>query len=770
MKYRHIFLLWGVVLAGWSTLGAQTLFPELAPVFQDDLLPRIDIWLPPDSLAQLLAPGNEELDYPWHATFVFNNGAQADTVTEIGFRLRGNTSLYARKKSFKVSFNSYVPGRKWEHLEKLNLNGEHNDPTVARSKIAWDLLRRMGVPAPRANHVRLYINGAYFGLYVNVEHIDEQFVQLRFGNNDGNLYKCLWPADLAYKGADPDLYKAAFSGRQAYELVTNLPANDYSDLAHFIDVLNNTPLPDLPCALEAVLDVDTWLRVMAFDVLAGNWDGPVFNKNNFYLYHNTANGRFEVIPYDLDNTLGIDWLGMDWSMRNIYAWAPGGGELRPLYTRVLQVPEYKNRFSYYVKSFAGVLFSDAVIFPYIDSLKSRIAGAAAIDPYRPLDYGFTFDDFNKAYTQALPHFHTPIGLKSYIVVRRQSALQQLQAGNIFPVITALEHNAPNAAQAIWVAATVADDGPPPIAVQVCYRWSGQGLVCQDMYDDGVHLDGLSGDGRYGAILPATGQATTVEYFVRATDALGQQSREPRCGMAELPVGKASTAVVINEFMASNTSTYADAAGEYDDWIELLNTGDVPLYLGNFYLSDNENTPGKWQLPPVWIQPQQHLVFWADGDTGQGPEHASFKLDAGGEFIGIFENTGGNLLRVDGYAFGPQQADVALGRLPDGTGPFQPVLATPGATNQPLSDLTEPAAAAALKFYPNPATNACRLIAPAPLQGNWLLNVADARGRLIRRQEMTGVSPWIDLSGLPSGLYMITLAGGAGLYSGILVKQ
>ena len=54
--------------------------------------------------------------------------AGSDTVLNVGFRLRGNTSRTAGKKSFKVSINSFVAGRKWNQLEKLNLNGEHNDP------------------------------------------------------------------------------------------------------------------------------------------------------------------------------------------------------------------------------------------------------------------------------------------------------------------------------------------------------------------------------------------------------------------------------------------------------------------------------------------------------------------------------------------------------------------------------------------------------------------------------------------------------------------
>ena len=110
-----------------------------------------------------------------------------------------------------------------------------------------------------------------------------------------------------------------------------------------IDVLNNTQTNDLPCELEKIFNVNSYLKAMAFDILAGNWDGPLFNKNNFYLYHNEATGLFEYIPYDLDNTFGIDWFSINWAERNIYTWA-NDDQPRPLYWRILNVKNTKTGF------------------------------------------------------------------------------------------------------------------------------------------------------------------------------------------------------------------------------------------------------------------------------------------------------------------------------------------------------------------------------------------------------------------------------------------
>ena len=139
-------------------LPAQTLIPELGEVFTQSVVPRIDILIAESDLESLFAEGNEWSNYEYEATFIFDNGNILDTLESVGFRLRGNTSREAAKKSFKISFNTYVPGRRFYGLKKLNINGEHNDPTTARARVGWDYLRQIDLAGSRANHVELYIN------------------------------------------------------------------------------------------------------------------------------------------------------------------------------------------------------------------------------------------------------------------------------------------------------------------------------------------------------------------------------------------------------------------------------------------------------------------------------------------------------------------------------------------------------------------------------------------------------------------------------------
>ena len=176
-------------------LNTSSLFAQSSSdwLFDDTSLPEIYITINPEHLDSIFINNYSDVEYP--AEFVFTRDAVSDTVSNIGFRIRGNTSRASQKKSFKVSFDTFVDGREYLGLDKMNINGEHNDPSIIRSKLSWDTFAALGVKAPRSNHVKLYINQEYYGLYMNVEHIDNEFVEDRFGSDAGNLYKSLYPSD-----------------------------------------------------------------------------------------------------------------------------------------------------------------------------------------------------------------------------------------------------------------------------------------------------------------------------------------------------------------------------------------------------------------------------------------------------------------------------------------------------------------------------------------------------------------------------------------------
>ena len=673
--------------------GAQSLLPDKGYVFNDTIIPRIDIIIDPVYLDQIFSDTESFDEYP--ATFIFSTPAESDTIANIGFRLRGNTSRNSQKKSYKVSFNTFEPGRKFHGLEKMNINGEHNDPSIMRAKICWDMMRFMEVPAPRANHVRMYINGDYFGLYLSVEHIDEEFVRSRFGDLHGNLYKCLWPADLVYIDNNSESYQFDEGGRRAYDLKTNVEYEDYDDLAHFISVLNNSAQNEFACEINKVFNVPVFLKILAVDVLTGNWDNYSFLKNNFYLYLNPSSGRIEFIPYDMDNTFGVDWFDIDWANRDIYNWS--NDESRPLYEKIMANAGYRDQYSYYLDYLLENYYSYDKRYPYIIRIQEMIRPYVVDDPYYPLDYGYTIDDFDRSVNQTIGA-HVKTGIIPFINQRALSAEGQLVVNNIEPVVHYLDWNQPEVGDTLCIRALVEDNDLKEVNLMFAI-FDGPSEQ-MDMYDDGSHGDGAAGDGIYGIQLVQDGFWDAM-FYVSVTDDAGSTVDYP-CDPVEIYVPISSQTLVINEFMASNNSSFADAAGEYDDWIEITNVGSAPQWLGNRFLSDDLSNRDKWKMPDRWHFHGEFIIIWADEDGGQGNRHANFKLSRAGEEIGIFDAPSTGFRVIDRVIYSEQSTNISLARSVDGGNQWlASVTPTPGASNHLTSDWLASETDQSVFVYPNP---------------------------------------------------------------------
>ena len=368
--------------------------------------------------AQTMVTDSVYSDFPFLASVIYASSTVHDTLLNVGIHVRGNTSRDAGKKSFELSFNSYVPGRKFHGVEKLNLNGEHNDVSILRTRTSNEILRQAQLPCSRTSYVKLFINNQYKGLYINVEHMDEEFLQKRFINDDtGNLFKCYYGSDLTYHGTNASYYQSTYS------LKTNETTNDYTGLIHFINVLNNSTPANFVCDIQEVLDVDLYLRTLAVEILISQWDGYAYNKNNYYLYQRPSDGRFVFIEYDLDNTFGIDWFNINWSNRSIYSWANAN---RPLYSKLLAVPYFKDRFNYHMKDLLTNVFIPSNLIGTLQSTQNMISAAALADDYKSLDYGFTDQDFLDAISQAWGS-HVTQSLSTYVQNRYTSANSQVLA-------------------------------------------------------------------------------------------------------------------------------------------------------------------------------------------------------------------------------------------------------------------------------------------------------------------------------------------------------
>lgn len=221
----------------------------------------------------------------------------------VGVHFRGMTSYMVvpkgKKHSINLSVNFLGKDQRVAGYRTLNLLNSNSDPTFLRSILYYHIARQY-LAAPKANYVRLAINGESWGVYVNVEQFNSDLTQEYFGSAKGNRWKTPGSpggrAGLSYKGDDPELYK------RSYEIKTKDTPKAWADLVNLCKVLNQTPPEQLEKALEPILDVDGALRFLAVDKALINNDGYWVRTSDYSLYEDPK-GKFHAIPQDANETL-----------------------------------------------------------------------------------------------------------------------------------------------------------------------------------------------------------------------------------------------------------------------------------------------------------------------------------------------------------------------------------------------------------------------------------------------------------------------------------
>ncbi len=98
---------------------------------------------------------------------------------------------------------------------------------------------------------------------------------------------------------------------------------------------------------------------------------------------------------------------------------------------------------------------------------------------------------------------------------------------------------------------------------------------------------------------------------------------------------------ISEVMSSNRTAYPDETGAFPDWIELTNTGDAPIALKGYGLSDRADKI-TFIFPDITLNPGEHIIVFASDEnknTAGQTLHAKFKLSSAGDMLYLFGSDG-----------------------------------------------------------------------------------------------------------------------------------
>ncbi len=355
-----------------------------------------------DPLAEQYQPAN-----------VVYDGERLDNVA---VRVKGNSSLHSVasnpnsvRYSFKLDTNRYVDGQKLRGVKKLNFNNGFKDPSLIREHLGYRLAREMALPAPRTAFADLTVAGVHLGLYTVVEHVDDDFVEIRFPGGNGDLYKPDFPdGQLSYRGD-------SFSDYSGIELKTNEDSSDHSAFLRLVDVLAHGSDSEL----GDVLNVDEALRYIALNTLLVNLDSYTGNGHNYYLYE--EGGLFHLIPWDLNEAFGNFNCGCDRDalitlMMDEPTCAPL--QARPVVARLLNLDEYLASYHERLHWALRGLFTGEYFNSWIDEAADLVRATVEADQTK----FFSTADFEQSLVSDVGN---AIGLQSFVVERGAELADQL---------------------------------------------------------------------------------------------------------------------------------------------------------------------------------------------------------------------------------------------------------------------------------------------------------------------------------------------------------
>jgi hypothetical protein len=611
-----------------------------------------------------------------------DNGA---TNRHVGARFKGNTSYGGMggfgplRKSINLEFDFMVTNANLMDYTTVNLNNAAGDETVMREPLFFTVMSQY-TPCPKGAMCQLYANGSLWSVYSLIQQENAQLIGEWFPSSDGDRWRAPNPpnatADTAF-GYLGNTNVSTYLSR--YELKTDNATTNvaFGRLINAIYVLNNTPAAQLRDAVENVFAVDNWLWFLACENIFVD-DDSYWNKGADYgFYYEVESGRIHPVEHD-----GNESFVATGSINYTVSPVTGATSVnRPLLYRLLPINELRQRYLAHMRTVLAENFNPGVMTPRINAFHALSINALIADPRK----GITM----AAYTNDLA------ALKTYITNRYNYLMGHAELTPLQPNINAVNGPASTiyATNTPFVTANVSANGTSGLgSVWLYHRGKPYGRFnVVQMFDDGAHGDGEAGDGVFGATVTNYPAGTKVRYYIEARGSNAAQAARFSPERAEnvthsyrIAVTTApNTPVLINEFMASNTSTLADPQGEYDDWIELRNITDQEVDLTGRYLSDEPNNPRKWQFPAgTKISADGYLLIWADENTTAAPGlHASFKLEAGGEQF-FLTDTDANLNAILGAViFGEQQTDRSYGRSTADADVWTTMNPTPGRANE-----------------------------------------------------------------------------------------
>lgn len=265
--------------------------PEVVPAAGDlserilgyDVMPELELVVPPASEASLLA--NPQTLVPAHLKF------DGRTYGPVGIRLKGQNSFqpWNMKPSIRIKVDEYHDDARFFGLKDMTLNNMDNDFSMMHERLGYWVARNAGIPASRANHALLTVNGNFYGLYTNLETVKGRMIKRWFTDAEGPLFEA----------TDVD-----FAPHYVSQFDLEGGPDDRTLLTGLANALTTVD-PDAAIAASGMYaNMNQFRRFWAVESVIAQFDSWPYSipGDDFFVYADPTTHRLAFIPWGMDES------------------------------------------------------------------------------------------------------------------------------------------------------------------------------------------------------------------------------------------------------------------------------------------------------------------------------------------------------------------------------------------------------------------------------------------------------------------------------------
>jgi hypothetical protein len=275
------------------------------------------------------------------------------TIKNIGLRKKGFLgSLDDNRPSLKIRFDKYKDQHPFGDLDRLTLNNNKQDDSKLSQYLSYKLFADCGVPAPRCNFAKVTVNGKSLGIYSHVESVKPAMLKRTFGDGTGLLAEGTL-ADALPVAKNRFEYKSKHDGKTGLDKLTKLLED-----------------PDLNVdKLEALVNVDSFMRFWATESLIGFWDGYTHNQNNYFVYQNPEDSRLCFMPWGADSAFTTYVPRIIDPIKNVSVHTNSA-----LANRLYHDPKMRDRYLNTLKSILATQWNEDALLDEVSRVEKMLSG------------------------------------------------------------------------------------------------------------------------------------------------------------------------------------------------------------------------------------------------------------------------------------------------------------------------------------------------------------------------------------------------------------